>query len=58
MTSYKVTLYFTNLDNSLYTNAQASMVYEVQSDDYTHTYLMAERLKKTFDADEYTIVEG
>jgi hypothetical protein len=55
MQSYKVTLKFTNLDNSLYTTAQASMVMDIQADDYGHAYLMAERLKKTFDADEYEI---
>lgn len=58
MKTYKVTLSFTDLDNSLYTKAQAAMVIEVQSDDYTHAFLMAERLKKTFFADDYSIVEG
>jgi len=58
MKTYKVKLLFTDLDNSLYTTAQASMVIEVQADDYGHAYLMAERLKKTFVADDYEIVEG
>ena len=55
MKTYKIVLKFTNLDNSLYTAAQAAMTMEIQADDYTHAYLMAERLKKTFDADDYTL---
>ena len=55
MKTYKVKLKFTNLDNSLYTDSQASMTFDVEADDYTHAYLLAERLKNTFDADEFYI---
>ena len=57
MKKYTITLKFTNLDNSLYTDAQASFVQEISADDYTHAYLLAERLKRVFDADDYTIDE-
>ena len=55
MKTYKVKLKFTNLDNSLYTDSQASMTFDVEADDYTHAYLLAERLKNTFEADEFYI---
>ena len=52
MKTYKIKLMFTNLDNSLYTDSQASMKFDVEADDYTHAYLLADRLKKTFEADD------
>lgn len=57
MKKYKVTFYFTNLDNSLYTDYQASTSMDIESDDYSHVYLLAERMQKVFDADDFRIYE-
>lgn len=56
MKIYSVKLEFINLDNSLFTDAQADMMVEIRADDEEHAYLLAERLKKVFDAD-YVFVE-
>jgi len=55
MKIYKVILTFTNLDNSLYTDAQATMLVEITADDYYHADLLAHRLKKVMDADHYEL---
>jgi hypothetical protein len=55
MKKYKVTLLFTNLDNSLYTDFQAKLSYDIESDDYSHAYLLAQRLCKVMDADHFDI---
>ena len=57
MRKYKVTLLFTNLDNSLFTNWQAKMSYDIESDDYSHALLLAQRLVKVMEADHYDIDE-
>ena len=57
MKSYKVTLLFDNLDNSLYTDHQASMSFDIKSDDYSHVMLLAQRLTKVMDADRFDIDE-
>ncbi len=58
MKPYKVTLYFTNLDNSLFTHWQASMSYDIESDDYSHAIMLARRLQKVMDADRFDIDEN
>jgi hypothetical protein len=55
MRKYKVTLLFTNLDNSLYTDFQAKLMYDIESDDYSHAYMLAQRLSKVMDADQFDI---
>lgn len=55
MKIYRVILLFKNLDNSLYTDWQANMAFEIQSDDVGHAHLLAERLRKVMDADEYKV---
>jgi hypothetical protein len=57
MKAYKVTVLFTNLDNSLYTDFQAKVKYDIESDDYSHAYLLAQRLTKLLDADHFDIEE-
>ena len=57
MRKYKVTLLFTNLDNSLFTDFQAKMSYEIESDDYSHAYLLGQRLTEVMDADQFTLDE-
>jgi hypothetical protein len=57
MKAYKVTILFTNLDNSLYTDFQAKVKYDIESDDYSHAYLLAQRLAKVLDADQFDIEE-
>ena len=48
---YKVELYFTNLDNSLYTDTETCMEFEFTAGDQQHADLMAEHLQRTFQAD-------
>jgi len=55
MKIYKITLFFGNLDNSLYTDYQATMTFEVQADHKSHAELLAQRLEKTLKADNYLI---
>ena len=55
MKTYKVTLLFDNLDNFMGTDHQASMTVEIQSDDYSHAYLLAQRLTKVMEADRFDI---
>ena len=57
MRKYKVTLLFTNLDNSLFTDFQAKMSYDVETDDYSHAMLLAQRLCKVMDADQFDLDE-
>lgn len=55
MSIYKITLYFTNLDNSLYTDTAATMFFEIKAGDTNHAHLLAKQLQKTFEADNYII---
>jgi len=55
MKSYKVTLMFTNLDNFMGTVEQAAMEIDVKSDDLTHAYLLAQRLQKVYEADNFSV---
>lgn len=57
MKKYKVTLLFTNLDNFLGTPFQAKLAYDIESDDYSHAYLLAQRLCKVMEADQFDIDE-
>jgi len=58
MRKYKVTLLFTNLDNSLYTDFQAKLSYDIESDDYSHAYMLSQRLAKVMEADHFDIDEA
>lgn len=55
MKKYQVTLLFDNLDNSLFTDHQASMTVKIESDDYSHAMILAQRLAKVMDADRFDI---
>ena len=55
MTTYKVELMFTNLDNFMGTDDEASMTVEIKSDSYSHAMLLAQRLAKVMDADRFDI---
>ena len=55
MTSYEITLSYTNLDNSLYTDAQASVTFQIRADDITHAYLLGVLLRDKLEADYYDI---
>lgn len=55
MQTYTVTLQFTNLDNSLYTDDQARMNIKIESDSYSHAYLLAQRFARVMDADAFFI---
>lgn len=55
MKSYKVTLMFTNLDNYMGTDHQASIDIDIKSDDISHAYLLAERLQRLYDADNFSV---
>ena len=55
MTAYKVTLHFTNLDNSLYTDDRANMSIDISADSYHHAYLLARRFAQILEADTFDI---
>ena len=57
MKGYKVTLLFDNLDNSLFTDHQATASFEIQSDNYSHAMLLAQRFTKVMDADRFDLDE-
>ena len=50
-------MFFTNLDNSLYTHEQAVWHTTIDADDYTHADLLAERFRKMLDGDHFIIEE-
>jgi len=54
---YTVTLHFTNLDNFMGTDEQASMTIAINADDERHANLLAQRLQKVMDADHYQLVK-
>lgn len=58
MRKYKVTLLFTNLDNFLGTDHQAKVMYDIESDSYSHAVMLAARLAKVMDADQYDLDEA
>lgn len=55
MKEYKVNLFFTNLDNFMGTNEQASLSVEIKADDERHANLLAERIEKVYGADYYVL---
>ena len=57
MKTYKVTLLFDNLDNFLGTDHQASASFEIQSDNYSHAMMLAERFCKVMEADRFDLDE-
>jgi hypothetical protein len=57
MKQYKLEIFFTNLDNSLYTNEEASMTMDIKADDYAHAIMLALRTINVFDADHYNLEE-
>ena len=58
MKAYKLEIFFTNLDNSLYTDEEASMTLDIKADNYAHAVMLALRTLKVFDADRYTLDEA
>lgn len=52
---YRVELYFTNLDNSLYTDTETKMEFTFTAGDRQHADLMTEHLQRVFQAD-YTLL--
>jgi acetolactate synthase regulatory subunit len=55
MTKYKLTLFFTNLDNFMGTDETASMTVDITADDSRHALLLAQRFQKVMDADHITL---
>ena len=52
MKKFKITLYYSNLDDNLCTKDKACVTFDnVQADDLYHAYLLAERLEKKLGAD-------
>ena len=58
MTAYKLELFFTNLDNFMGTDDEASVTMDIKSDTRSHAFLLAERMKRVFDADHYILEEA
>ena len=57
MKAYKLEIFFTNLDNSLYTDEEASMTMSITADNYAHAVMLALRTMRVFDADRYDLEE-
>jgi hypothetical protein len=57
MKSYKLTLLFDNLDNFMGTDHQATASFDIQSDDYSHAVLLANRFTNVLGADRYDLDE-
>ena len=55
MQTYKVTLSFDNLDNFMGTDHQASVDIDIKSDDLSHAYLLAQRLQRVYEADNFSV---
>ncbi len=55
MNSYRVTMIYENLDNFLGTPHQAAMDIIIRADDIDHAYLLAQKLTKVFEADNYIV---
>lgn len=56
-TKMKVQFFYTDIDNSLYTSAQASVVMEIHADDLVTAHILAEKLMVKLGADKYTLDE-
>jgi hypothetical protein len=57
MKSYKLVLFFDNLDNFMGTDDQARVTMSVESDSYSHAYLLAQRFCKVLEADRFDLEE-
>lgn len=57
MKTYTLTLGFENLDNFLDTTEQASMEMPIRADNYSHAYLLSQRISKVFEADYFLLDE-
>jgi hypothetical protein len=55
MTQYKLTLFFTNLDNFMGTDEKASMTIDMSADDTRHAELLADRFQRVMEADHYVL---
>ena len=58
MKAYKLEIFFTNLDNSLYTPEEASLTMDIKAGDYAHAVMLALRTLKVYDADHYDLEEA
>lgn len=57
MKAYKLELVFSNLDNFMGTDEEASMTMDIKADNYAHAVMLALRTQKVFEADYYTLDE-
>ena len=55
MKKYLVELFYTDIDNSLYTSQQASVMVNINADDQKTAFLVAEKLLSVYGADKYTV---
>lgn len=55
--SMKVKFTFTNIDNSLYTKEECSVIMEVQADDESTAFILSMHLQKVLGADYFNFVE-
>ena len=53
----KLVLVYTDIDNSLYTSAQASVVMEIHADDRITAHILAEKIMIKLGADKYILEE-
>jgi hypothetical protein len=57
MKAYTLTLLFDNLDNFLGTDYQATAQFEIQSDNYSHAMMLAQKFCKVMEADRFDLDE-
>jgi len=55
MPKYTVTLSYTNLDNNMSTPHQAEIDIAITSDTIDHAYLLAQHLRRLYEADDYQV---
>ena len=53
----KATFFFTNLDNYMGTDEQASVTMDINADDRAHAIMLADHLQRVLQADHYQIGE-
>lgn len=57
MKDYKITLYFNDVDDNLYTKGRVRMNFDVEADDTETAYHLGKRLQRTLGADDLVLKE-
>ena len=57
MKQFKAEFFFTNIDNSLYTDERASVIIDLKADDMGTAGLLCEHLQRLYASDHYELKE-